>query len=72
MPYAQAHDLLENPNPNLIDLLNAVEDLSIQYGYIVGMASQGLRQDPEADLIRLLVLIKLIKDRIEKNARLND
>ncbi len=64
MPYAQANELLQSPNPNLVDLLNALKDLSVQYGYIVGMASQGLREDSEADLARLLVLIKLIKDRI--------
>lgn len=72
MPYAQAHDLLQTPNPDLIDLLNALEDLSIQYGYIIGMTKQGLREDSEADLARLLVLIKSIKDKIEKNARPND
>lgn len=72
MPYAQAHDLLQTPDPDLIDLLDALADLSVQYGYIAAMTSQGLREDSEADLVRLLVLIKLIKDRIKKNARPND
>ncbi|MEG4861221.1 hypothetical protein QUB75_27075 [Microcoleus sp. K1-B6] len=64
MPYFQASELLKNPEASLDDLLTAIEDLGVQYGYIVAMASQGLREDSEIDLVRLLVLIKSLRFKI--------
>lgn len=64
MPYFQADELLKNPEASLEDLLTAIEDLGVQYGYIVAMASQGLREDAETDLVRLLMLIKALQLKI--------
>lgn len=64
MPYFQAKELLKNPDASLEDLLAALEDLGVQYGYIVAMAAHGMRNDSEIDLVRLLVLIKALKFKI--------
>lgn len=67
MPYSQATELFNNPEASLEDLLTAIEDLGVQYGYIIGMASRGLRAEPEADLVRILILIKALKFKIIQN-----
>ncbi len=67
MPYFQAIELFNNPEASLENLLIAIEDLGVEYGYIVAMASQGLREDSEIDLVRILVLIKALKLKITQN-----
>lgn len=66
MPYTQAYNLLKNPEASLIELLESLQDLAIEYGYITGTASLGFREDPETDLVRILVLIQGIKLRIQQ------
>lgn len=67
MPYSQAVESLNNPDASLEDLLLAIQDLAVQYGYILAMTSQGLREDSESDLLKILVLIKAIKFKIIRN-----
>lgn len=67
MPYFQAAEIFNNPEATLEELLTAIEELGIQYGYIVAMASKGLREDSEIDLVRILVLIKALKLKITQN-----
>ena len=66
MPEYQASQVLENSNSTLEELLNALEDMAVQYGYISAMAGHGLRENIETDLVRTLCLIKIIKLRIHK------
>ena len=66
MPYFQASEILKNPESSISELLDALEDCGVQYGYLVAMAEHGLRDDVETELVRLLTLIKLIKIRIKK------
>ena len=65
MPYYQASELLKNPNCKLIELINSLEDLSAECGYISAIAIyKKSPHDLDADLVRLLILIKLIRNRI--------
>lgn len=66
MPEYQASQVLENPSSTLEELLNALEDMAVQYGYISAMAGHGLRENVEIDLVRTLCIIKIIKLRIHK------
>lgn len=38
MAYFQAYELLKEANPNLSDLLDAIWDMGMEYGYIAAMA----------------------------------
>ena len=69
MAYAQACKLLKNPDCNLLQLLDALEALAGERAYIVTTITWGLRveedkEDPENDLVRIIVLILKIKRRI--------
>ncbi|MEG4915741.1 hypothetical protein [Microcoleus sp. B7-D4] len=66
MAYFQASELLKNPEASLEDLLVALEDLGVEYGYIVAMTTHGMREDSEIDLVRILLLIKAIKLRVQQ------
>lgn len=64
MPYFQAAELLRLKSTNIEELLDALEDLGIEYGYIKSSARRGSRIDAEIDLIRIIILAKSIKYRI--------
>lgn len=64
MPYFQAAELLRLESVDTIQLLDALEDLGIEYGHIKESANRGLRENAEADLIRIVILSKAIKYRI--------
>ena len=69
MAYAQASELLKNPDCNLLQLLDALETLAGERAYIATTIAWGLRveenkEDPENDLVRIVVLILKIKHRI--------
>ena len=67
MPECQVSQVLENPSSTLEELLNALEDIAMQYGYIAGMASHGLKnENTKTDLVRTLLVIKVLKLRIYK------
>lgn len=64
MPYFQAAELLRLKSTDVEELLNALEDLSTEYGHIRSSVDRGLREDAGADLIRIVILSKSIKYRI--------
>ena len=69
MAYIQACELLKNPDCNLLQLLDALEALAGERAYIATTIAWGLRleenkEDPENDLVRIIVLILKIKHRI--------
>lgn len=64
MPYFQASELLKNTEAPLEELLDSLESLSKEYGYIAGSISLGLRENAEEDLIRIIILSKAIKYKI--------
>lgn len=64
MPYFQAAELLRLKSTNVEELLDALEDLGVEYGYIKNSFKPGLRTDAEIDLIRIIILSKAIKYRI--------
>lgn len=69
MAYAQACELLKNPDCNLLQLLDALEALAGEHAYIATTIAWGLRveenkEDSENDLVRIFVLILKIKLRI--------
>lgn len=66
MPYTQAYDLLQNPNSNLIDLLHALEEMAMEYGYLLGLRKSGYRKDCESDLIRTFIIIEALKSEIKQ------
>lgn len=66
MPYFQAYKLLENPNCSVSELANSIEEMGMEYGYIIAMAGQGLREDSETDLVRILILLKALKLKIQE------
>lgn len=68
MAYRQAHELLKETNPSLSDLLDAIWEMGMEYGYIAAMSGQGLREDAETDLVRIIVLSKLLKAKIEEKS----
>lgn len=77
MPYFQAAELLRLKSTNIEELLNALEDLGIEYGHIKNGVQRGSRVEAEADLIRIIILAKSIKYRIielfgKNHDRLND
>lgn len=64
MPYFQAAELLRLKSTDVEELLNALEDLSTEYGHIRSSVDRGRRKDADADLIRIVILSKSIKYRI--------
>lgn len=64
MPYFQANELLKNPEASLEELLDSLESLGREWGYLAGSISLGLRDNAEEDLIRIIILSKAIKHRI--------
>lgn len=64
MAYYQAYELLKDPNCTVSDLVDLIEEVSMEYGYILGKVEAGHRINSEADLVRILVLLKLLKEKI--------
>lgn len=65
MPYFQVYNLLKS-DCSLQELLDGLQDISLEYGYLCGMAAHGLRENVEPELIRLLVLIEAVKFKIKE------
>ena len=66
MPYDSAYEVLKNLASTTSECADAIEELGIQYGYILGTVSFGMRKDADAesDLVRIKVLIAALKFRI--------
>lgn len=71
MPEYQVSQVLENPDATLDELMDSLQDMASQFGYISAMAGQGLRGDSEADLVRTLLIIKVLKLRIYQKVQLS-
>ncbi len=69
MPYFQASELLKNPEASSEELLRALFDLGKEWGYITSSARQGLRENAEPDLIRIIVLSDMIIYRIQQKLK---
>jgi hypothetical protein len=72
MPYTHAYDALKNPTSTVSDYIDAIEELGVQYGYIIGMVERGLREDAEIDLVRIRVLVDTLKAKIIDRHRLSE
>ena len=66
MPYYQANECLNNPDSTLPELVKALEDTVFQYAYIAAMASHGLREASEGDLLKLANLQLALENKIEE------
>lgn len=64
MPYQQAYDLLKSENPTLEQLLDAYLDIGFQHGYVAAVATHGLRDNVESELIRFIVILEALKFKI--------
>lgn len=64
MAYYQASELLENSEAALPDLLDSLERLGIQAGYLTACSNYNLRENCEADLLRVMQLSDKIKEKI--------
>lgn len=70
MPQAQVKTVLNDANSTLPELLNAHEDICIQYGYLSAVSGFGLRENVEPDLLEIICLMTLIKERIKRTPNL--
>lgn len=66
MPYSQASELLKNSEVTLEQLLKALLDLGMEWGYIAASARHGFRENADADLIRIIVLSDAIIYKIKE------
>lgn len=68
VPQAQVKDTLNRADSTVKELLEAHEDMCIQYGYLIAISGHGIRQNAEADLVETLCLMNLLKDRIDNKS----
>lgn len=64
MPYESAYEVLKDFASTVSECADAIEELGIQYGYIMATVASGARKDADSDLIRIKVLIQALKFRI--------
>lgn len=64
MPYINAWAILNNPDSTVLDFLDAIEELGIEYGHIRCTVSLGLRKNAEDDLIKIKALLVALKCKI--------
>lgn len=65
--YQQAIELLFSPNPSKEDLIDALADISSEYGYIYCTARHELRQNTEPELTRFTLVIEALKLKIKNH-----
>jgi hypothetical protein len=63
--YQQGVELLFSLQPNKEDLVDALSDLSAEYGYIYCTARHDLRQNTEPELTRFILVIEALKFKIK-------
>ncbi|MDP8935764.1 MAG: hypothetical protein M3N42_16930 [Cyanobacteriota bacterium] len=68
MPQAQVEATLYRADSTVRELLEAHEDICIQYGYLAATSGHGIRRNVEADLVETLRLMTLIKERIDRKS----
>lgn len=64
MPYSNAWAILNNPDSTVLDFLDAIEELGIEYGHIRCTVSLGLRKNAEDDLTKIKALLIVLKFKI--------
>lgn len=69
MPYSNAWAILNNPDATVLDFLNAIEELGIEYGHIRCTVSLGLRENAEDDLIKIKALLSILKYKIVSKSK---
>lgn len=73
MSYIKAAEALEDETTPIEILLDCMVDLSIDHGYILACVKHGRRTDAEADILRIVVLSRVLRVRIlVKLAELSD
>lgn len=70
MRQAEVQDTLDNPNSTVIELLDAHEEMGIQFGCLVSAQTHGIQQNVEPDLLKILTLLTAIKTRINNICQL--
>lgn len=65
--YQQAIELLFTPNPPKEDLVDALSDLSREYGYIYCTARYELRHNTEPELTKFMIVIEALKFKIKNH-----
>ena len=70
MRRAEVQDTLDNPNSTVMELLNAHEEMGIQFGYLVSAQTHGIQENVEPDLLKILSLLTVIKTRINSICQL--
>lgn len=64
MPYDSAYEVLKSVTSTIAECADVIEELGIQYGYIMATVAFGIREDADIDLVRIKVLITALKFRI--------
>lgn len=64
MPYDSAYEVLKSVTSTIAECVDVIEELGIQYGYIMATVAFGIREDADSDLLRIKVLITALKFRI--------
>ena len=63
--YQQAIELLFEENPNQNDLIDALSDISAEYGYIYSKACYGQLENADPLLNRFKLVIEKLKTKIK-------
>jgi hypothetical protein len=63
--YQQALELLFSEKPKKEELVDALDDIAREYGYVYYSAVNGYRQNAEPELTRLTVVIDFLKTKIK-------
>ena len=69
MPQAQVEMALSNSDSTIPDLLDAYQDICIQYGYLAAVSGHGIRENAESDLLKTVSLMRLVKERIKRDSK---
>ncbi len=64
MSYLQAARALEDENTSIEKLLDCMVNLSIDHGYILACVKFGRRTNVDADILRIVVLSRVLRVRI--------
>lgn len=64
MPYESAYEVLKSATSTISECTDVIEELGIQYGYIMATVAFGIRENADSDLVRIKVLVAALKFRI--------
>lgn len=71
MPYESAYEVFKKINATIPECADAIEELGVEYGYVLCSISLGIRKDAdaEAELVRIKVLAIALKIKISELAK---